>query len=230
MDAPIDRAIETPRPHDLLFLRPGAAFEPCSAGTAAWLDAAWLAQAPLVVRRATVDAGRAPVGARGLARNQRCAGTIALAAVARRVTPEDLAQGVLMAAGVAADRLAGAAAALPCVAAVLALAPRLAELGLDWGPAGGAGFWLASGLPVLGPGSDLDLLVRVPHLPARETLAALCALQDRAACRIDVQLDNGIGGFALQETARGGKVLLKTAAGPLLVANPWDAPAARSAA
>jgi phosphoribosyl-dephospho-CoA transferase len=229
MGAPMDRVIDAPRPHDLLFLRPGAAFEPCSAGTRGWLDAAWLAQAPLVVRRATVDGGRTPVGARGLARNQRCAGTIALADVARRVTPEDLAQGVLAAAGIEADRLA-AATALPCVAALLALAPRLAELGLDWGPAGGAGFWLTSGLPILGPGSDLDLLVRVPHPPARATLAALCALQDRAACRIDVQLDNGIGGFALHEYARGGKVLLKTVAGPLLVAAPWDAPAALSAA
>jgi phosphoribosyl-dephospho-CoA transferase len=234
----MDCAAQSPRPHDLLFVRRFDAFAPCdrAAGLPDWLDAAWLARAPLVVRRAAVDAGRAPAGARGLARNQRCAGQVLLAGVARRVTPEALARRVLAGVDANAGRLAHAASTLPCIAALLALAPRLHELGLEWGPAGGAGFWLASGLPVLRPDSDLDLLVRVPRPPARATLAALSALQDAAPCRIDVQFDTGIGGFALneylreRERERGGKVLLKTAGGPLLVADPWDAPSVRAAA
>jgi len=243
----MDRASSALRPHDLLFLQRPDAFAPCAAGGLPdWLDAAWLARAPLVVRRAALDAGRAPVGARGPMRNQRCAGAVALGKVARRVTPEALARRVLASVHVDADneqdtepgvggaRLADAAGALPCIAALLALAPCLADLGLDWGPAGGAGFWLASSLPVLRPDSDLDLLVRAPRPPARATLAILAALQERAPCRIDVQLDTGFGGFALneyvRESARGGKVLLKTATGPLLVADPWEAPPARAAA
>jgi phosphoribosyl-dephospho-CoA transferase len=73
----------------------------------------------------------------------------------------------------------------------------------------------------LRPDSDLDLLVRAPRRLADGTLAALVALQGGAGCRVDVQVDTGIGGFALLEYARGGKVLLKTARGPVLVEDPW---------
>jgi phosphoribosyl-dephospho-CoA transferase len=129
--------------------------------------------------------------------------------VVRILTPESLA------AALPAD------GGLPCLDALLALAPRLDALGLAWGPAGGVGFWLACGLPVLRPDSDLDLLVRAPSPLAPSTRAALCALQDAANCRIDIQLDTGRGGFALAEYGRGGRVLLKTAEGPLMVDDPW---------
>jgi phosphoribosyl-dephospho-CoA transferase len=203
-------------PHDLLFLRRKHAFEACGERPG-WLDAAWLAQAPLVVRRAVAGPGRVAVGARGLQRNQRCAGQVAVSEVARRVTPRDLARLVRQ----DPDRFAGDVGTLPCIAALLALAPRLQDLTLDWGPAGGTGFWLASGLPVLRPTSDLDLLVHAPQPLAPRMLAGLCALQEHAACRVDIQVDTGTGGFALTEYARGGKVMLKTDRGPLLVADPW---------
>jgi len=206
------------RPHDLLFPRTPGAFVPVG-DRPDWLDdAAWTARAPLVVRRDGASGGRIPAGARGPQRNQRCAGHLAPGDVARRVAPEQLAAAV--ARGPALD-LRAAADALPCIAALLALAPGLRELGLDWGPAGGAGFWLASGLPVLRAGSDLDLLVRAPHPPAPEVLDALWALQAGAACRVDVQVDTGLGGFALGEYLRGGRVMLKTATSPLLVDDPW---------
>jgi phosphoribosyl-dephospho-CoA transferase len=212
------------RPHDLLFARTPGAFEAAGDYTARladadWLaDAAWLARAPLVVRRAAAPAGRIPVGARGPQRKQRCAGTLDADDVARCVTPERLAAAVL--AGPALE-LRAAADALPCIAALLALAPQLHALGLDWGPAGGAGFWLASGLPVLKPDSDLDLLVRAPAPPAPGVTEALQALARHAACRVDIQLDTGAGGFALGEWLRGGRVLLKTDTGPLLLDDPW---------
>jgi phosphoribosyl-dephospho-CoA transferase len=174
----------------------------------------------VVVRRAAAPPGQVPVGARGLERNQRCAGHVAEPDVARCITPEMLARSVRE---VHPDhaRIAGAAADLPCIAALLGLAPRLQALGLDWGPVGGAGFWLASGLPVLRPASDLDLLVRAPEPLAPATVAALCALQDHAASRLDIQVDTGNGGFALMEYARGGMVMLKTGDGPRLVTDPW---------
>jgi phosphoribosyl-dephospho-CoA transferase len=218
------------RPHDLLFLgRPGA-FDSGSAWPE-WLDAAWLERVPVVVRRAALQAGQVAVGVRGLQRNQRCAGQVGVPDVACCVTPEMLARRVLedheeqsSIAGIAS--IVGGVPTLPCIVALLGLAPRLQALGLDWGPVGGAGFWLASGLPVLRPASDLDLLVRAPEpLAARALaeLAELAALQDRLACRVDIQVDTGAGGFALMEYARGGKVLLKTAHGPRLVADPWQA-------
>ena len=208
------------RPHDLLFLARPDGFEAC-ADRPGWLDAAWLERAPLVVRRAVAAPGQVPVGARGLRRSERCAGFVDAASIARRVTPGMLAQAVLEDPG----RVTAGAAELPCLAALAELAPRLQALGLDWGPAGGAGFWLASGLPVLHPASDLDLLVRAPQPLAPEVLAALCELHAASRCRIDIQIDTGLGGFALMEYARGARVLLKTAGGPLLVAGPWPAPA-----
>jgi len=210
------------RPHDLLFARTPAGFR--AAGAAPdWLDADWMARAPLVVRRDTAPFDRIPAGARGPQRNQRCAGHLAVSEVARCVTPERLAAAVLD--GPALD-LVAAADRLPCIAALLALAPRLRALGLDWGPVGGTGFWLASGLPVLRPTSDLDLLVRAPQPLTARALDGLGALQDGAGCRIDIQVDTGAGGFALNEYLRGGRVLLKTAGGPLLADDPWRRAAA----
>jgi phosphoribosyl-dephospho-CoA transferase len=197
------------RPHDLLFARGPDAFRAADERPG-WLDA----QAPLVVRRERTAPGSAAVGARGLHRNERCKGFIALADVAYIVTPRMLAQ--RLPARPRSD-------ASPCIAALHALAPRLDALEVDWGPAGGAGYWLACGLPVLRATSDLDLLVRLPRRPHAGTLAALAALQEGQACRIDLQVDTGAGGFALAEYVRGGGVLLKTDAGPRLVADPWEA-------
>ena len=196
------------RPHDLLFARGPDAFR-AAGPRPGWLDA----QAPLVVRREGTAPGIAAVGARGLHRNERCKGDIALADVADIVTPRMLAQRL-------PDRPDHDAP--PCIAALHALAPRLDALDVDWGPAGGAGYWLACGLPVLRATSDLDLLVRLPRRPSRATLAALAALPEGQPCRIDLQVDTGAGGFALAEYVRGGGVLLKTDAGPRLVADPWE--------
>lgn len=193
------------RPHDLLWLRPRS-FEQAGEPPA-WLDEA----APVVVRREVTSGDRIPVGARGLQRNQRCAGYVHAGEVARCVSPEMLVERIEV-------------GDFPCIAALVSLKPRLDMLGLDWGPVGGAGFWLATGLPVLRASSDLDLLVRASARLEPALIAALCRLQDSAACRLDIQIDTGAGGFALSEYARGaGRVLLKTAHGPQLVADPWEA-------
>ena len=195
-----------PRPHDLLFALRPESFA-VDGARPDWLDAG----APLVVRRESTAPGIVPVGARGLRRNERCKGYLTLSDVTAIATPRMLA-----ALARTADN------GLPCIAALRALAPRLDALDVDWGPAGGVGYWLACGLPVLRPTSDLDLLVRLPRRPAAAVLAALTALQDGQPCRIDIQVDTGAGGFALAEHARGGRVLLKTDTGPRLVADPWE--------
>jgi phosphoribosyl-dephospho-CoA transferase len=194
-------------PHDLLFVRRPDAYA-CDGARPDWLDPA----APLVVRREATAPGIVPVGARGLARNERCKGYVAAGHVESIVTPRMLAARVRTTDG-----------DFPCIAALRALAPRLDALDVDWGPAGGAGFWLACGLPVLRATSDLDLLVRLPRRPSAGLIEALRALQDGQPCRLDIQVDTGAGGFALAEHARGGRVLLKTDAGPRLVDDPWAA-------
>ncbi|MBE3024514.1 malonate decarboxylase holo-ACP synthase [Janthinobacterium sp. BJB1] len=196
------------RAHDLLWV----SGLPDGASLPAWLDAAWLAAAPLVVRRASCAPGRIPVGLRGLQRSERQACEVEAAAVVRRVTPEMLA-----------------CAPVPdfsCAAldALRQAAPLLDATGWAWGPTGGVGFALASGLPVLRADSDLDLVLRLaapPDAAQAEALRAIAAAV--TACRLDLQIDTGHGGFAYAEWAAGrGRVLLKTDQGPVLTATPWE--------
>lgn len=199
------------RPHDLLWLAPGASVE-FDGPQPTWLTADWLQCAPLVVRRESTPDSRVPVGLRGSARSERCKGYLDHRGVRRRVSPE-----MLVAGADSPDRRG-----LPALNALAALAPAMDAIGLAWGPTGGVGFFLACGLPVLRPDSDLDLLVRAPQPLSACQAAALAALQADAACRIDIQLDTGLGAFALAEWSRGGRrVLLKTGAGPVLTDDPW---------
>lgn len=197
------------RPHDLLWLRAGALPAPLPA----WARADW----PVVVRRAEPPSpALVPVGLRGPQRADRHASWASRADVLRAASPETLA---------AALRDLDPQDAHPLLRALHALAPRLDALGLAWGPAGSTAFALATGAAVLREGSDLDLLVRVPTPPAANIREGLRRLQQHAACRLDIQLDTGTGGFALAEwLAAREQVLLKTARGPILVADPWSPP------
>ena len=56
----------------------------------------------------------------------------------------------------------------------------------------------------------------------------LASLQAQALCRLDILLETPLGGVALVDWAASApRVLLKTAAGPQLVRDPW--PEARAA-
>lgn len=206
------------RPHDLIWVSAGSLR--LAGARLAWADFAWLGSAPVVVRRETTAAGQVPVGVRGKARSERCKGYVPRAAVQRCVTPEMLAAGLQT--GCAKTK------AFAAMSALKDIAPALDASGLAWGPTGGVGFFLATGLPVLHPGSDLDLVVRAPQPLGSAQAMALAEAQRQSACRIDIQIDTGYGAFALAEWARdGGRVMLKTNDGPLLCANPWE-PEARA--
>lgn len=200
-----------PNPHDLLWTTDDAALS---------FDGPrpdWPLAGPVVVRRETRSDGLLPVGLRGATRSQRCKAYLPHGAVLRRVTPE------MLAADVHGQQVGGFAA----LEALAALAPLFDTLNLAWGPTGGVGFFLASGLPVLRPDSDLDLLVRAPRRLTTAQVAILAGMQAAAPCRIDIQVDTGHGAFALAEWLRQPrqllpKLLLKTGAGPLLVTDPWS--------
>lgn len=199
------------RPHDLLWVRTTLALtspEPLPA----WVDADW----PVVVRRAEGPrTGLVPVGLRGPLRHQRHAAWVDVGQVSRSLAPEALAQSA-SSAPIPGD-------GFPALDALRILAPYLDEIGLPWGPSGSVGFALATGLPVLRSDSDLDLLVRADVAPAAARIDRLKALQGRTRCRLDIQIDTGRGGFALAEWLAGRRqVLLKTARGPRLVADPWQ--------
>jgi phosphoribosyl-dephospho-CoA transferase len=197
-----------PRAHDLLWV----SGLPSGAPLPAWLDTAWLVAAPLVVRRANCAPGRIPVGVRGRLRSERQACEVDAAAVVCRVTPE-------MVARMPMPDFSSAA-----LDALRQVAPMLDATGWAWGPTGGVGFALASGLPVLRADSDLDLVLRIaapPDAAQAEALRAIAATV--TACRLDLQIDTGHGGFAYAEWAAGrDRVLLKTDHGPVLTATPWE--------
>jgi phosphoribosyl-dephospho-CoA transferase len=198
----------TLRPHDLIWLTARDALEGI---TESWVDSVWHTGLPVVVRRDVDDAGRIPVGVRGLKRDQRAAGWVNAACVTRVVSPEDLsAQG---------DLLRSPFITQPPVQVALQLAQQAWPW--TWGITGSTGYALATGIPVIHAESDLDLLIRAPQpLPAAAFERWQTQLSS-ALCRADTQVETPPGGFALNEWLRDGKALLKTHRGPRLVADPW---------
>ena len=165
---------------------------------------------PVVVRRATSADGFVAVGVRGVLREQRLATFMAVDSIACRVSPEALCH-------VDSDRN------VPALRALEQLRPMLDDCGWVWGVSGSAGFELASGFAAMHEGSDLDLILRTPHLLARNQARELVALFDQAACRVDMQLQTPFGAVALREWAGpSARVLLKNAHQACLVADPWN--------
>ncbi|MCB2250471.1 malonate decarboxylase holo-ACP synthase [Pseudomonas chlororaphis] len=194
-------------PHDLLW---GLTPRQLPADAPAWALAAMAAGQPVVVRRAPTAAGQVAVGVRGQQREQRYATLMTLAAIERRVRPEDL-------------RHAESDQAWPALQALAELRGPLDACGWAWGVSGSAGFELASGVPALHRHSDLDLILRTAQPMSREQARALLALLDTAVCPVDMQLQVPHGAVALREWAgASARVLLKSASGARLVSDPWQ--------
>ena len=219
------------RPHDLLWVRSMGDLE-ISQPLPDWVQSNWQACAPVVVRREQLnDIGRIPVGVRGKGRSERFSAVVRRSAVARRVSPEQLVPSEAWNKESMGSPGQPAAwfnelRSFPAVQALLRVAPLLCATGLTWGPAGSVGFALASGLPVLHCGSDLDLVVRAPSPLTRKQMYLLQMVQFLLChCRIDMQIDTGRGGFAFMEWIRISDspktVLLKTDNGPFMTSDPW---------
>ncbi|ENB9663130.1 malonate decarboxylase holo-ACP synthase [Pseudomonas putida] len=199
--------MNAPRPHDLLWGMPVSALP---ADAPQWaLDVLAGAQ-PVVVRRAICDHGWVAVGLRGQGRTQRFAALMRLVDIQRQQGPEAL-------------RGPGQSP-WPALQALASVAPVLNASGLAWGPTGGAGYQIATGIEVLHTGSDLDLLLHTAQPLARAQARELLDILDCAPCRIDVQLETPAGAVALREWAGfARRVLLKSDHGPRLVGDPWAA-------
>lgn len=193
------------RPHDLVWGMPPMALP---AAAPAWARQVLASAQPVVIRRAACAEGRVAVGVRGQGREQRLAWDMPLALVNRHQSPESLRW--------PADE------GLPALRALAAVSALLDATGLAWGPTGGVGYQLASGVQVVHANSDLDLLLRTPEPFDRVQARVLLAQLERAPARVDVQLETPFGAVALREwagTAR--RVLLKASLGARLVLDPW---------
>lgn len=204
------------RPHDLLRISglPRTPEEP------EWVRAA-LERAPwVVVRRAQAAPGFVAIGIRGATRGQRFGTWLDRQDIESICSPEDLLQKPPQ-----TERYA-----LPAFAALTLLRETASPLrALAWGPAGSAGFELATGSPVVSTTSDLDLLIRLPERCEfafiRALAEALAHASARAGTRVDAQIETPAGGVALAELAAGKpRVLARAHDGPRFVADPWLAP------
>ncbi|WP_397450429.1 malonate decarboxylase holo-ACP synthase [Pseudomonas sp. NA-150] len=196
------------RPHDLLWGLPVPDDAPL------WVAKALRLGQPVVVRRAMTAADQVAVGVRGPLREHRYATLMWLSDIQRCVQPEQLI-----------DLPPGAD--WPALRVLRQVRPFMEDLGLVWGVSGSAGFELASGFAALHQGSDLDLILRTPSSFSRRQAfrlaASLSVLTELSGCRIDVQLQTPQGGVGLGEWAGSSRrVLLKTAEGARLIADPWS--------
>lgn len=207
-----------PQPHDLIWLSDPEAFAE-QAALPDWASAEWLARVPVVVRRDRAPDGRIPIGLRGTLRPQRHAAWLPAAQCAKIVTPMDIASQ-------ARWHLHPRRGEIPALRTLARLAPRLDALSCQWGVTGAVGFALASGIDVLHADSDVDLLLVSARPLAQAEMQALGALLEAGEeARLDIQVATPYGAFALRERLRtGGRVLLKTDAGPVLCADPWQSP------
>ncbi|MFJ2537677.1 malonate decarboxylase holo-ACP synthase [Pseudomonas sp. NPDC087614] len=199
--------VNTPLAHDLLW---GMTPSQLPADAPGWAIESLSAGQPVVVRRALSAEGFVAVGVRGVSREQRLAAFMAVDSMVCRVSPEALSH-------VDSER------DLPVMRALKQLRPMLDDCGWVWGVSGSAGFELASGFAAMHEGSDLDLILRTPHLITRNQARKLVALFDQSSCRVDMQLQTPFGAVALREWAgASAHVLLKNAHQACLVSDPWN--------
>lgn len=204
-------------PHDLLRVDAAEAVEPAPdpRGPARPGMREALARAPwVVVRRDRAPDGLVPVGVRGAGRADRWAAFVPLKAIREQASPHQLV-----------DRPARRANRIPALDALARVTRVLEGRQLVWGPGGGVGFELATGLEVLSENSDVDLVLCTPEpLPVPYVARLLRDLSDAASpVRADVQLLTPLGGVSAAEYAGGGDVLLRTDRGPRIVRSPWQA-------
>lgn len=192
------------RPHDLLRLSSIDAVE--AVDPPAWVGA-WLGATPwVVVRRAGESGERIAIGVRGTTRAERFAAFVGVGAVAERLSPEQLR-----------DR--PPRRAHPAFDAMALMRSNLDAAGLEWGPAGGAGYELATGREVLTADSDLDIVVFAPVRPSEDALVAISRSRAGASLRVDVLMETPAGAIAFDELAGDrSEILLRTSAGPRFVA------------
>jgi phosphoribosyl-dephospho-CoA transferase len=209
-----------------------------------------LRQTPfVVVRRGPVSDQEILIGVRGAHRNERWAGGCHPSVVNEILTPQTLlgrATAVAvapLAATVAPASLSPAAASVPPAAlsrtttipalrTLSLLAERWRSLDSAWGPGGSVGFELATGRHTATPQSDLDVVI---YADERMTVNEARLLRDSTRglpAPVDIRVETPACGFSLVEYASRAPalILLRTASGALLGADPWEAQDTTSAA
>jgi len=167
----------------------------------------------VVVRRGRISDGLIPVGVRGAQRHERCAGFTRLSEVMEIRRPDQLRLTL-------AD---DARRALQAFRTLAYLESHLVGLNMSWGPGGSVGYELASGIPAVRDGSDLDLILFAPKKLDIIEAQDLWRMISSAPGKVDALIETPFCGFSLEEfvtTSR--KILLRASDGRILGSNPWN--------
>lgn len=196
--------INTVRPHDLVRLSDLDGLALDDAPT--WVRDS-ISETPWVVaRRASAMPGFIAVGVRGARRSLRHAMIVRNSHIDAIVRPEELV-----------DRTP--TRDMPVFRVLTQLRSEIGTSDPLWGPAGSAGFELASGAAAVTESSDLDLIVRLSSLSPNivDRLAVIYQRFAAASVRIDCQIQLPAGAVALSEVVGASpQLLFRTEAGALL--------------
>src|SRR3984885_13818262 len=199
--------------HDLILLRSETAVTSTEGGPACpYLN---LNQRPwVVVRRGRISDGLIPVGVRGPQRHERWAGFTRLSEVLETRRPDQLR--LLLAED--------SRRALQAFRTLSYLESHLVGLDMSWGPGGGVGYELASGIPAVRADSDLDLILFAPRNLEITEAQDLWRMISMAPGKVDALVETPYCGFSLEEfvTTSHRKILLRTSDGRILGSNPWN--------
>jgi phosphoribosyl-dephospho-CoA transferase len=208
--------IGDPLIHDLLRIDPDCLIAGCVAQPS-WVRESLITCPWAVVRRAQAPVGQIAVGVRGTTRSERWGGFCAKSLISAVVRPAD----VLVLAGSSSRTLR--TAALKVFQVVI---ERWRDLSLPWGPAGSAGFELATGRQVTSETSDLDLVIRAPFRIPVEQARSLWHRVTGLQVKVDARVETPECGFALEEYAssistRNSRILLRYPDGSRFGDDPW---------
>lgn len=116
--------------------------------------------------------------------------------------------------------------AIPALRSLVALASNKTwqAFPLPWGPGGSVGFELATGRDTATPQSDLDVVIYADERLSAQEAKRLHAATQYLPAIVDVRVETPVCGFSLTEYASQtpAHILLRTASGALLGADPWD--------
>ena len=199
--------------HDLILLKTESAVISLEGGPAC--PYLYPNQRPwVVVRRGRISDGLIPVGARGSQRHERCAGFTELSEVLETRRPDQLR--LLLAED--------SRRTLQAFRTLSYLESHLAGLDMSWGPGGSVGYELASGIPAVRSGSDLDFILFAPKKLEITEAQDLWRMISSAPGKVDALVETPCCGFSLEEfvTTSHRKILLRTNDGRILGSNPWN--------
>src|ERR1700733_10666438 len=167
----------------------------------------------VVVRRGHISDGLIPVGVCGSQRHERCAGFTRLSKVVETRRPDQLR--LLLAEDSRRTQRA--------FRTLSDLESRLVGLDMSWGPGGSVGYELASGIPAVRDGSDLDLILFAPKKLKITEAQDLWHMISSAQGKVDALVETPFCGFSLEEfvTTSPRKILLRTGDGRILGSDPW---------